>query len=259
MEMGAGLVKTMSQAAGRLGAGLLDFAWPPTCLACGAPNARHSALCAQCFVAQRPITRPLCPRLGIPFERDPGPGAISTAAMVEPPPFRRARAALVYNDIARKIVARMKYADHPELAGYCARLMHAAGVEFWPDKPVLVPVPMHRLRFWRRHFNQALEIARELSRLTGCPVETGLVRRERPTRAQVGLTGLGRRRNLQGAFVADKARARRFGARPILLIDDVVTTGATARAVTLALNRAGLENIDVLSFARVVVGDETPI
>jgi ComF family protein len=259
MEMGAGLVKTMSHAAGRLGAGLLDLAWPPTCLACGAPTARHAALCASCFVAQRPITRPLCPRLGIPFESDPGPGAISTAAMVEPPPFRRARAALVYNDIARKIVARMKYGDHPELARYCARLMHAAGAEFWPERPVLVPVPMHRTRLWRRHFNQSLEIARELSLLTGCPVEIGLVRRDRPTRAQVGLTGRGRRRNLQGAFIADKAMAQRLGNRPMLLIDDVVTTGATARAVTLALNRAGLHNIDVLSFARVVVGAETPI
>jgi ComF family protein len=259
MEIGAGLVKTMSLAAGRLGVGLLDLAYPPTCLACGAPTARHAALCAQCFVAQRPITRPFCPRLGLPFERDPGPGAMSTAAMVEPPPFRSARAALVYNDMARKIVARMKYGDHPELARYCARLMHAAGAEFWADAPVLVPVPMHRARLWRRHFNQALEIARELSRITGRPVETGLVRRDRPTRAQVGLSGRGRRRNLQGAFVADKAVSERLGGRPVLLIDDVVTTGATARAVTLALNRVGLHNIDVLSFARVVVGAETPI
>lgn len=262
MEIGVRLVKSVSVAAagaGRVGAGLLDLLYPPTCLACSAPIGRHDALCPACFRALRPISRPFCPRLGLPFETDPGPGAISAAAMAEPPPFRRARAALVYNDIARLVVARMKYGDHPELARFCARLMLGAGAEFWADRPVLVPVPMHRARVFRRHFNQALEIARELSRLTGLDIDPSLVRRGRATRAQVGLSGRARRRNLQGAFMADQSRAAKLGSRPVLLIDDVVTTGATARAVTLALNRAGIDNIDVLSFARVVVGEETPI
>src|SRR5262245_24401056 len=132
MELGAGKVKSTAVAAlGRLGAGLLDFVYPPTCLDCGAPVAVPASLCPGCFKTLRPITQPWCPVLGLPFEISLGPEARSAEAIADPPPFDRARSAVIYNEVARAIVARMKYGDRPELAGFCARLMQVAGFELW--------------------------------------------------------------------------------------------------------------------------------
>lgn len=260
METGAQVVKARSgRTLARLGTGLLDFLYPPACLACGVPVATHDALCAACFARLRPITAPMCPRLGLPFEIDMGQGALSAEALADPPPFRRARAALVYGEIARTLVARLKYADRPDLARFCARLMVSAGAEFWGDRPVLVPVPMHRWRLFGRGYNQSTELAREIGRLTGLPVMPGLVARIKATRPQVGLSGAARRRNLGGAFRVSPKAAAQLGNRPVVLIDDVITTGATLRTLTGVLNRAGIGKVDVLGFARVVVGADTPI
>lgn len=243
----------------RLGRWAVDLAYPPVCLACQAPVADADALCANCFSALRPITRPFCPRLGVPFAVSLGPDAHSAEAMADPPPFGRSRSALVYNDVARRIVSRLKYGDRPEFAGFCARLMRQAGAEFWPEGPVLVPVPLNPMRQWQRRYNQSLELARILGRLTGAPVLPGIVSRPRPTRRQVGLSRASRQRNVAGAFAVADDIVRRLDGRGVIIIDDVITTGATVKALTLALNRAGVGKVDVLSFARVVVGDETPI
>ena len=257
MEMGAPLVKTsLARPLAALGGWLLDTLYPPACLACDAPVATADTLCSACFRRLRPITAPLCPVLGLPFAVSLGPDARSAEAIADPPPFARARSAVVYNDIARALVGRLKYGDRPEFARFCARLMRQAGAELLGPGGVLVPVPLHRRRQLSRRYNQAGELARALSRLTGLPVDAGLVTRRRPTRQQVGLSGAARRRNVAGAFAAHPELAGRLAGRRIVLVDDVVTTGATVRAITHALKAAGAESVDVLSFARVVTGTE---
>jgi ComF family protein len=196
--------------------------------------------------------------LGLPFEVSLGPDAVSAEAIANPPPFERARSAVLYNDIARAIVGRMKYADRPELARFCARLMAGAGAELWGDRPILVPVPLHRARQLRRRYNQSAELARALVRLVGAGIDTSLVRRSRHTRQQVGLSADARQRNVAGAFVAHPDAAARVGARRVVIVDDVITTGATVAAVTKVLKKAGVDKVDVISFARVVVGDDLP-
>ena len=130
MEMGASVVKTSVVRPLRwLGATLLDQLYPPVCLACDAPVASADALCSTCFRALRSITAPLCPVLGLPFEASLGPDARSAEAIADPPPFERARSAVVYNDVARALVGKLKYGDRPELARFCARLMAQAGHE----------------------------------------------------------------------------------------------------------------------------------
>lgn len=241
---------------GRLGAVLLDQLYPPTCLHCDEPVAMADGLCPACFAKLRPITAPLCPKLGIPFEVSLGPDALSAEAIADPPPFDRSRSAVLYNDVARKLVSRLKYGDRPELARYCARLMASAGGEFWTAEPVLVPVPLHRWRQFFRRYNQSAELARLLGHLTGLPIDTELVMRKRNTRQQVGLTADARARNVAGAFVAHPEALRRLKGRPVVIVDDVITTGSTVNAVTKALQKAGVERIDVVSFARVsVAGD----
>jgi ComF family protein len=243
----------------RLGRGALDLVYPPTCVDCGGPIAAADALCPACFGKLRPITAPYCPRLGIPFQHDLGPGALSAEAIADPPPYDRSRSAVLYNEVARAVVARMKYGDRPELAGFCARLMHPAGHELWGSDAVLVPVPLNRWRQFRRLYNQSTELARALGRLTGIPVAPGLVARHRNTRQQVGLSRDARHRNVVGAFRAHPDLVARLKGRRVILVDDVITTGSTVGAITRTLTKAGVDKVDVISFARVVVGQEASI
>ena len=122
-----GMLAAGARLLGRAGGVLLDLLYPPLCLCCDKPVAVADALCAECFRKIRPITAPLCPVLGIPFEVALGPDAVSAQAIADPPPFERARSAVLYNEVARAIVSRMKYGDRPELARFCARLMASAG------------------------------------------------------------------------------------------------------------------------------------
>lgn len=237
----------------------LDFLYPPQCLCCEAHIEDANALCADCWRQMRAITKPMCPRLGLPFSVDMGPEALSAEAIADPPTFSRARAAFVYNATARRLVSRLKYEDRPELARFCARAMHLAGAELLTPQSVLVPVPLHYRRYVHRRYNQSTELCRELGRLGGYEIAPRLVRRHRATPQQVGLDAQQRRRNVQGAFRVDAAEAARFVGRPIVIVDDVVTTGATVRALAGVLTRSAFTKIDVLSFARVVIGDDMPI
>ncbi|UJW87758.1 ComF family protein [Devosia sp. SL43] len=238
---------------------LLDLAYPPVCLNCDVPTATSDTLCVSCFKSLRPITAPYCPVLGLPFEVSLGADALSAEAIADPPPFGRARAAVIYNDVARNVVSRLKYGDRPELARFCARLMASAGHELWEGEPILVPVPLHRARQWERRYNQSAELALALGRLTGLEVDAGLVRRSRKTRQQVGLSGDGRARNVQGAFAVHPDILVRAKGRRVVLVDDVYTTGATTKAVTRTLIRGGVDAVDVVTFARVVIGADLPI
>ena len=260
MGSGAGKVKSGGAAApGRLAARLLDLIYPPTCLSCAAPVSVQASLCASCFTRLRPITAPYCPVLGLPFEVSPGPEALSAEAIADPPPFNRARSAVIYNEVARAVVSRLKYGDRPELAAFCARLMQAAGRDLWPGQPVLVPVPLHFTRQVQRRYNQSTELARIMGRRLGLDVDPAIVVRRRRTRQQVGLSSSARERNVAGAFEVHRHAADRLKGRGVVLVDDVITTGSTVKAITRALRRAGVAKIDVISFARVVTGAEVTI
>ena len=238
---------------------VLDMLYPPVCIACSAPVAEPDGLCTACWQALIPISAPMCPVLGLPFAADMGPEAVSAEALADPPVFQRARASFAYSPMSARIVSRFKYGDHPELAGFMAAAMERAGAEFWPDDPILVPVPLHRFRQWRRRYNQSAELARRLAGARGLTFVPDLVRRKRHTRQQVGLNAEQRKRNVAGAFGVDALAAGRWAGRRVVLVDDVLTTGATVSALARALKRAGFDQIDVISFARVVPGLEIPI
>lgn len=240
----------------RFGALLLDLLYPPVCLTCDSPLANNGGLCVACFMQLRPITEPRCPVLGLPFEISLGREARSAEAIADPPPFERARSAVVYTDMARRLVSRLKFGDRPELARLCASLMREAGNDLWGDDAVLAPVPLHPARQLSRRYNQSGELARALAPLTGVAVDPLLIQRRRNTPHQVGLTGDARRRNVAGAFMLRADALRRLRGRRVIIVDDVITTGATVRAVARALKSGGVERVDVVSFARVVTGHE---
>jgi ComF family protein len=232
----------------------LNMLYPPTCLACRAATDRHGALCPRCWGAMRFIERPFCERLGTPFEHDLGQGLISPQAMADPPAFSRARAVARFEDgPARTLVHRLKYSDRAELARPIASWMTRAGADVLADADLVTPVPLHLMRLWRRRFNQAAALATEISRHTGKPCDLSALRRVKATRSQVGLSRAQRAENVQGAFrIADGAQVRGLN---VVLVDDVLTSGATANAATRALLRAGAKRVDLLVFARVVTGE----
>lgn len=236
----------------RATAALVAVVYPPACVACGRATGEPHGLCAECWTGLRFIARPYCERLGTPFAVDHGMSLVSPAAIADPPVYARARAVARYDETARTLVHRLKYGDRLETARALARMMASAGQELAGDCDVIVPVPLHRMRLWWRRYNQAMELARPVAEAWGKPVAPSLLLRVRHTTPQVGLTRNQRGRNLQGAFkVPPEARPRLEGRR-VLLVDDVITTGATANAASRALLRGGAAAVDVLAFARVV-------
>jgi ComF family protein len=230
---------------------VLGIVYPPTCIGCGGATGEPHTLCARCWSEMRFIERPFCERLGTPFAIDLGMPLLSPAAIAEPPVFERARAVARYDDVARRLVHRLKYGDRLELARALATMMVRSGAELLAEAQVIVPVPLHRWRLWWRRFNQAMALASVVSKASGVPCDPFLLARVKPTKPQVGLSKAQRGENLQGAFrVPAEARPRLEGKR-VLLVDDVLTTGATANAASRALLRGGARAVDVLAFARV--------
>jgi len=248
------LLRRAADGLSRAGAAVLDLLFPPSCLVCRAAVAAHGGLCPACWSGMRFIERPFCERLGTPFERDhEAPGMISLEAAAHPPAFHRARAVARYDcDKARVLTIRLKHHDRLDLAGPMGLWMARAGADVLADADLLAPIPLHRLRLASRRFNQAAALAQAISRVSAVPVETLALERVKPTAPQVGLTRAQRAANLQGAFRVAPERAPRVAGRNIVLVDDVLTTGATANAATRALLKAGAARVDLLVFARTV-------
>jgi ComF family protein len=236
----------------------LDLALPTLCVGCRAPVSSEG-LCATCWAKLSFIAPPFCDRLGIPFAYDPGPGILSMQAIADPPAYNRARAAVRYDDVARTLVHGLKYQDRMDLAPTMGRWMARAGADILKDAEVLVPVPLHWRRGWSRRYNQSGALAKVIGRIVNVPMAAGALKRIRPTPHQIGLSKSERARNVQGAFKVPDERRSEVGGRRIVLIDDVLTSGATTDACARALLRARAGNVDVLVFARVVESARNPI
>src|SRR5277367_2934320 len=236
----------------------LDIALPTLCVACREP-VHGEGVCAKCWAKLSFIAPPYCPRLGIPFVYDPGPELLSMEAIANPPAYQRARAAVRYDDVARTLVHALKYQDRTDLAPAMGRWMARAGHELLDDADALVPVPLHWRRGWSRRYNQSGALARIIERESGVPVAAEALRRIRRTEQQIGLSRPQRASNVQGAFKVAPDRQHVIAGRRVVLIDDVLTSGATVDACARALLRAKASTVDVLVFARVVDGHRTPI
>src|SRR4051812_48351113 len=236
----------------------LDIALPTLCVACREPVA-GVGVCPECWARLSFIAPPLCPRLGIPFVYDPGPDLLSMEAIANPPAYQRARAAVRYDDVARTLVHALKYQDRTDLAPAMGRWMARAGEELLRDADLLVPVPLHWRRSWTRRYNQSGSLARVISRQSGVKLASEALRRIRPTEQQIGLSRPQRAANVQGAFKVAPERSAEIAGRRIVLIDDVLTSGATTDACARALLRAKAAQVDVLVFARVVDRHRAPI
>ncbi len=197
----------------------------------------------------------MCDCCGLPFAIDPGPGVRCAACLAHPPFYDRARAIIAYDEHGRGPILALKHADRLELVPGFAHWLARTGSSLIDESDLIVPVPLHPSRLWRRRYNQAAELARALGRRANKTVAVQALIRARPTESQGAMPSAGaRRRNVRGVFTVPKPDL--VAGRDILLMDDVVTTGATVDACAKALKQAGAAKVQILALARVVKGAE---
>lgn len=239
--------------ASRTGVRILDFIFPPLCIACRSPIAEAHNLCAACWNRISFLSDPICAICGLPFDFDAGPGSVCAACLRRPPAFQKARALMRYDEASRDPILALKRADRSHLIPAFARWLARAGQELIAESDLIVPVPLHRWRLWRRRFNQSALLAKALGKHTGTPVDCLLLARIRATPSQGTMpSASARRRNMQGAFAVRGSGSHRIAGRTVLLVDDVFTTGATLEACARALRRGGAARVFVIALARVV-------
>jgi ComF family protein len=231
----------------------LDWLLPPSCPGCGAPVQGEARLCAACFTRLTFITAPFCRRCGLPLQTGHAlaAGNLCPGCRAHPPVFARARAALLYDEGSRHLILALKHGDRTELASLLATLMARAGAGLLKETELILPVPLHRHRLRSRRFNQSALLAAQLARKSNRPwLPDGLIRL-RSTKPLGKLSAAERRRSVSDAFAVKPGARAQLTGRSVLLIDDVLTSGATASACALTLLAAGVARVDVLVAARV--------
>ena len=248
-----------ARALARAGSGLLDLIIPPRPLNEGPGSVQTPGLTAEAWGRISFVEAPCCDACGAPFAYHQGEGALCPACHARRPAFDRGRAACLYDEASRDLVLKLKHADRSDLAALFASWIARSAGDLIADADALIPVPLHRLRLLSRRYNQAAEVARRLSTRMGVAYFPDALVRVRATRSQGGQSAAGRRRNVAGAFRVATGWRRRVEGRRFVLIDDVLTTGATLEGCARALKAAGASGVDVAVIARVKESASRPI
>ncbi len=241
----------LSQALAQTLAPVVDLVFPPRCPLCGEGLQAQTGLCAACWSELAMPGEPSCALCQRPFSGGIAEGSICAPCLAQPPRHDGVAAGTLYNDTSRRLVLAFKHGRRIALAPMMARLI-AARMAAVDENWLLVPVPLHRWRLWRRGFNQAALLAREIGKLKGARLEVDALLRRKQTPILGGLTRTARARALSGAIAVNPRRAASLKGARVVLVDDVLTSGATSGACVRVLKRAGAEKVVVACFARVL-------
>ncbi len=239
---------------------VVDAVLPRRCPVCSHVVHIHDGFCAKCWTTLAFIGQPCCDSCGEPFELPALADQQCGVCMAMPPPWQLARSVWRYDDASRPVITALKYADRTELARLAApSLIRAGQVMLKDEKAILVPVPLHRWRFFKRTYNQAALLVTAITAQSGHKTVLDGLLRTRRTPPQQGLTRLERQRNVAKAFKINPRHQAVLCGKTIILVDDVLTTGATLGACTTALLNGGAARVHVLTLARVVGQRTMPI
>lgn len=238
---------------------VLDLLLPPRCYGCGEEVQRQGTLCASCWSGLHFISSPRCRLCGYPFDYALPDSSLCGACLAHPPGYDKAVSALVYDDASRKLILSFKHGDRTETAPSLAQLMAQAGQDCLSRADLIIPVPLHRGRLFSRRYNQSALLARSLSSISGVPWAPDLLERGKRTPTQGGLNRMQRAQNVHNAFRIRQEKAAALAGRHILLVDDVLTTGATVEACAVCLRKAGVASVLILTLARVVTPGKVTI
>jgi len=225
---------------------IFDLLLPPRCAACQEIVLENKTLCAPCWADATFISAPFCDCCGLPFEIDVTKGALCLNCTKRPPPFSKSRTVFSYDDFSKGMILSFKHGDRCDLAPTFAAMMARSGADIIPSTDLIIPIPLHWRRLGMRKYNQAALLAHEISKITQIPSCPNSLQRIRHTQVQGHLSRMARQRNLQGAFQVQKD----ISGKSILLIDDVLTTGATLINASKILLKSGASEVRCLSIAR---------
>jgi ComF family protein len=229
---------------------IFNYLLPPTCLNCSAVVSQNGRLCAKCFSKINFIDGSVCDVCGAPFELEEEEQTICAACLKKMPKYDKSRSAVVYDVFSKDMILNFKYKDRTEAAPYFADWLLRAGKVFFENEKIdfIVPVPLHRFRFWKRKFNQAALLSKMVAKKTGIKVNYDDLQRVKNTVPQAKLGRSQRKNNIKGAFrVRQKAKIKDMN---ILIVDDIMTTGATINECAIELKKAGANKIFVLTIAK---------
>jgi len=238
---------------------VVDTVYPPRCLACPEYTDAARGLCPACWRDTVFVSGTACVKCGVPLMGEATSEDLCESCQRHPPAWDFGAAALIYQGAGRRMVLQFKHGDRLDMVQPLAAWMAAAGARQIAAADIIVPVPLHWRRLLRRRYNQSAELARRLSQISGKPAVVDLLTRRRLTIPQEGMNRSARAANQAGAFAVNSRRLAGTGGRNVLLVDDVLTSGATLSNCAETLRGAGAARVDILVLARVAFADSLPI
>lgn len=232
----------------------LDFVLPLRCPGCGVITPEGGTFCSSCWQQMRFLGPPWCSACALPFAYDQPEGARCADCLAKPPRHDGIRAAVVYDDISRQVVLKLKYGGKIGMA----KMIAAQLLRHLPDdrsRLIVTPVPLHWTRLWSRSFNQSVLIGAELARLANLPFVPDMLVRTKRTPSLRGLAAKARRKTVGSAFTLNPRWRGRVDSVRIILVDDVLTTGATSDGCVKVLKKAGADWVQLFCWARALRGE----
>ncbi|MBR2124268.1 MAG: ComF family protein [Acetobacter sp.] len=236
----------------------LEILYPPVCVSCGAEVEQTGLLCSACFAQTWSVTQPFCRSCAMPQKSAAflGESGLCFSCETHPPIWGQARAAFTYTSVIRRLILQFKYSDREEHAAFLGTHMAQAGADLLKENTLLVPVPVHRWRLLQRKYNQAAWLARHIAQISGADYMPDALLRRHKTARLARFSRRERQHEMRRAIVARASRQALLAGRHVILVDDVLTTGATATACTEALYEVGVSHVDVLVAAVVLIDPE---
>ena len=244
-------LKILIKKAGKLS---LDLIFPNRCPICNKINYEENGICQECWKKVTMLRKPACEICFYPFQNDEFEGTFCPSCIKKRPKYKKARSVFAYDNLIKNVIANFKYKDSTSNAKFFSDLMVKSCKDIIKDVDIIIPVPMHPKRLRKRKFNQASILAKGIAKKTTKKLIHEVLKRKVNTRPQVGLVAKERLKNVKGAFFINKRYLKEIRGKNILLVDDVMTTGATLENCAKVLLENKVKNVYVSTIARTVKG-----